>query len=176
MTIRNLIAVMGALFVIAAEARACEYDPFLFQLPGEPVEMAQSRSDRIMADASILRRVDREDGAFKQARMIYLARKVASLNDPKSKDALITIRPVHSLRGSLPKGMQTLRFDYGFSGMCGNVGDGDTADLPNGSYLVVFAGMPRGEYRKRGVFSIDVTLVQNTSLLDALRSFGRDLE
>ena len=176
MTIRNLIAFMGALFVASAEARACSYDPMLFQLPGEPVEMAHARSERIMADASILRRVDREEDAFKQASTIYLARKVARLNDPKSKDDLITIRPVHSLRGSLPKGTQTLRFDYGFSGMCGNVGDGDTANIPNGRYLVVFSGMPRGEYRKRGIFSIDVSLVQNTSLLDALRSFGKDIE
>ena len=176
MFLSKLLPVMVGVCVASAEAQACEYDPFLFQLPGETVELAQSRSDRIMADASVLRRVDREEGAFKRASNIYLARKVATLNDPKTKDALITVRPVHSVRGSLPRGVQTLRFDYGFSGMCGSVGDGDTRHLSDGSYLIVFEGLPRNEYRRRGIFSIDVNLVQNTSLLDALRSFGADLE
>jgi hypothetical protein len=129
-----------------------------------------------MTDHSIMRRVAREDYAFENATSVYLATKVDASDDHKTGDRLTIVHPVFSVRGPLPKADKTLRLDAGMGGMCGIVGDGDTAHLPNGSYVVVFEGLPIDTYRRRGIDSLDVNDIRNDKLLDALRSFGKDLE
>jgi len=169
-----------ALFLLAmgapTRALACEFDPFLFQLPGETVRAAQMRSNRIMSDMSIIRHFDRESYAFEKARRIYLARKVATAEDPKTRDRLTTVHPVQAIRGSAPTSDQRLKLDGMMGGMCESVGDGDIAHLPVGAYIVVFDGLPHDTYRPRGIDSFDVNEIRNSKLLDALRAFGKDLE
>jgi len=176
MSTRFALIAVFALNVIPRGAAACEYDPFLFQLPGESVEAAQSRSDAIMADAAVIRKADRENYDFEKAAQIYLGRKVASSKDPKTDDWLTVVRPVHAVRGPLPKEDKMLRSEAHMGGMCGSVGDGDIWNLPKGTYVVVFVGLPGDGYRRRGIDSFDVDEIRNDKLLDTLRAFGKDLE
>jgi hypothetical protein len=164
-----------AFAALPAPLHACEPEPFLFQLPGESVEAAEDRSSRILADNRILRRAGRENDAFKKAVNIYLARKIDTVVDPRTHARITAVQPVHAIRGSAPRGQQRLR-DDSVSGMCASVGDGDISDLPPGSYLVVFDGLPHDTFRPRGIDSFSVDSLRNGDLLDALTKLGRDPE
>jgi len=150
-------------------------EPYLFQLPGETVDAAEDRSSRILADNRILRRAGRENDAFNKAVNIYLARKVATAEDRETHARVTTVHPIGAIRGSAPAADQKLRDDTR-SGMCASVGDGDISDLPPGSYVVVFDGLPHDTYRPRGIDSFAVDSLRNGDLLDALKKFGKDPE
>ena len=158
--------------LLSVPAQACEPEPFLFQLPGETVDAAEERSTTILADNKVFRRVDRENDAFKKARNIYLARIVATTEDPRTRDRITEVRPVGAIRGSAPSANQRLR-DHGTRGLCATVGDGDISYLPRGTYVVVFDGLPHDTYRPRGIDSFAVDSVRNADLLGALMKFGK---
>ena len=176
MSIHRLIAFAAfAAAALPTRAAACEYDPFLFQLPGETAQTAEARSDRILSDYAIIHRASRQAYAYQKAKAIYLGRKLSTTRDPNSHAEVTTVRPIGAIRGPLPKGLQKLRDDAA-SGMCDTVGDGDVSDLAAGTYVVVFEGLPEDSYRRRGKDSFDVSAIRNTDLLDAVRKFGKDLE
>src|SRR3954467_7835228 len=103
MYLRRFVVIAGmAIGLLSGEARACEYEPFLFQLPGETAEAAEERSSAILSDNAILRRTDRENDAFKKAVNIYLARKVDTLAEPATHARVSVVRPVGTIRGLAP--------------------------------------------------------------------------
>jgi hypothetical protein len=176
--------VKAALFFLALmvsqPALGCEYDPFLFQLPGETDQVAQARSERIAADASVLRHFDREKYDFEHAASIFLARVTAKApaRDAAGKLELpsTTVRPLTALKGSLPTSVMTLTDDATGGGMCTDFGDGHGAWSKVSDLVVVFAGLPKTRDRPRGVDSFDVSDIRTVELLDKLRAFGKDLE
>lgn len=158
-----------------APAQACEYEPYLFQLPGETTDAAEDRSSRILSDNAILRRSGRENDAFKKAVNIYLARKVETIADAGTHARISVVRPVGAIRGVAPESDQRLR-DESISGRCATIGDGDISDLPKGSYVVVFDGLPHDDFRPRGIDSFSVDSLRNGDLLEAVAKFGKDPE
>jgi hypothetical protein len=173
-----------SLFVISAgfapvRAAACEKDPFIFQLPGESEADAHERSDRVRKDLSVVESYERESYDFKNASRIYLARVVSRTSG--SFDGNVKILPstrVHAiaaLKGDLPSTERILT-DQGESGMCTDVGDGEGSWTEVNKLVVVFEGLPKSEYRPRGMDSFGASSIRTVPLLDLMRVHGKDLE
>ncbi|GAA4028863.1 hypothetical protein GCM10022281_04940 [Sphingomonas rosea] len=169
--------ITASLFV-PANAMACEYDPFLFRLPGETVADAEQRSEAIMSEDKIVRRYNREAAAFDNASKVYLGR-VTSVGPGGQErwglsDQFVTIRLVASLKGEAPK-QQRLAGEKAGS-LCKDRGDGLGAFSKVGDLIVVFEGLARSDERPRGIDSIPAKLIRTVPLLDELREHGTDLE
>ena len=158
---------------------ACSVDPFLFQLPGETVEQANARSEKIGSDFDIVGHFAREKHANETAKVIYLGRIISKVdfNYSAEKTTLpsTTVKPIAQLKGKLPSRNQVLT-DEAASGMCDDVGDGHGATTKIGDLVVVFSGLPTSDIRPRGIDSFEVSEIRTVELLDALRTFGKDLE
>jgi hypothetical protein len=146
-------------------------------LPGETVEQANERSERVRTDRSIVHDYERETYDYENATRIYLARVISRTSGSWSEQTLPStkVRPMHALKGQLPSGDQTLT-DEAQSGMCSDVGDGRGAWSQVDDLVVVFEGLPKSEYRPRGVDSFRAQNIRTVELLDRLRDYGKDLE
>jgi hypothetical protein len=171
-----------ALISTPGHVYACEKDPFLFLLPGETETDAVKRSEQIRSDFSIVERVDRESWAFEHAKTIYLSRilsrSLGELSSDSSKWIALPstrIQPIHALKGQLPSTDETLT-DEAESGMCTDIGDGHGSWSNENELVVVFVGLPKTQYRPRGIDSFKVSEIRTPELLDKLREFGKDIE
>lgn len=166
-----------ALGLVSGPARACEFDPFLFQLPGETEAKAHERSDKILADNAVKRHFDRESYDFEKSALIYLARVFSRTAGNFASGVLPStrVRPMASLKGTLPPDDQTLT-DEAQSGMCTDIGDGHGARSYIGELVVVFEGLPKTGERPRGIDSFQVGSIRTFELLDRLREYGKDLD
>jgi hypothetical protein len=171
--------IAAAFIAASSSAHACEYDPFLFQLSGETVQEAQKRSDQIFSDYRIKQHFDREKIDFDSAALVYLGRVVSTgrttSNAGRKGLPFTSVHPLTSFRGKLPKANEML-VDELEGGMCSDVGDGLGADRSVGDLVVVFEGVPKTEFRPRGVDSFQVSSIRTLELLDWLRKQGKDLE
>jgi hypothetical protein len=171
-----LIAAASAL--VPATVRACEYDPFLFQLPGETLADAEQRSGGIRADHQIVSRYNRERAAFDNAKNVYLGRITAlgprGSADRDLVDPSATVRVIAALRGEPPKERKLTGQAAG--GLCWDRGDGLGAFAKVGDLVVVFEGLPVSEDRPRGIDSLPAKAIRTVPLLDELRKHGKDLE
>jgi hypothetical protein len=161
--------------VSAVPACACEWDPFLFQLPGETVEQASERSKKIHPDLEIVHHFHRETQDYETASVIYLARVISRKDDDRRYETSAIVRPLHSLKGALPTRDRTLT-GQAAGGLCTDRGDGTGAFGTAGDLVVVFENVPRSENRPRGVDSFPAMEIRSIDLLDKLREFGKDLE
>ena len=171
--------VVGALTcAITTPGIACEYDSFLFALPGETEVRAQERSEKIYRDYRIIEHFEREGANYKTATAIYLAQVVGKAPGPTSDvpfQLWTTVRPVHAFKGALPKSGQKLS-GHPPGGLCTDAGDGKGAFADVGDWVVVFDGVPKSRYRPSGIDSFRATDIRTIELLDAMREFGKDLE
>lgn len=163
----------------AVPVLACETDPFLFQLEGESKEDAKARSEAVGASFNIVGHYNRETYAFEKAERIYLAKIVSRLDGKVTEDKWTLpsteVEPLKALKGGLPTKRIRLEGE-GAGGMCSDVGDGTGAFASTGSLVVVFEGVPKSEYRPRGIDSFTTAEIRTIPLLDLLREAGTDLE
>ena len=180
LTLQSRVAVVlvAAVSLVPATARACEYDPFLFQLPEETLSDAEQRSDGTITDHKIVSRYNREAAAFDKAKAVYLSRVTAlsprgsaagSLDDPS-----VTVSLVAALKGEPPKKRKLTGQAAG--GLRWDRGDGLGAFAKAGNWVVVFEGLPVSQDRPRGIDSLPAKAIRTVPLLDQLREHGRDLE
>ena len=165
----------------SSQIRACETDPFLFQMPGETVAQANERSKQIADSFDIFEHYERELGGFDKAKSVYLGKVISRQEGTLTADKQIlpstVVRPVKSLKGPLPKGDRTLTDQAWLaSGMCSDVGDGEGATADVGKLIVVFEGVPKTQYRLNGLDSFALGSIRTVPLLDLVRAQGKDLE
>ena len=171
MAYRSVLAMFGIAMTAAMQpARACEYDSFLFQLPGETRAQAEARSKQLIADNRLIAEVDREKRDLHDASRIYLARVMAKLSESS-----VDLKGLTSFKGGLPAINRSL-VDQSEGGLCSDAGDGHGATGSVGDLVVVFEGLPKSIYRPRGIDSFPVASVRTAQLLDWLRTYGKDLE
>jgi hypothetical protein len=163
-----------ALGLAAHPSRACQYDPFLFQLRGETEDQARARSAEIFADFRVKERLDREQHDFHSAERIYLALVVPNRLADTAGFPSTRVRPLSSFKGALPTEELNL-VDQTLAGICTDMGDGLGVKSAAGNLVVVFEGMPKTAYRPRGVDSFQVSSIRTVALLDWLRKLGKDL-
>lgn len=165
--------------VVSAPAKGCELDPFLFQLHGETVAQAKERSDSIRSDFKIVGHFERETTDWEKASSVYLGRVISADGGSYAPGHRVLpsarIQPLHALKGEAPKSQQVLT-DEAQSGMCSDVGDGQASWAKPGELVVVFTGLPRDDYRPRGIDSFLAMEIRTVDLLDKLRELGKNLE
>lgn len=179
MRFKEIAILATALGVTCGQARACEVDPFLFQLPGETLADAQERSAQTWADHKTVQLYNRELASAENATTIYVGRIVAqrqgSYVPGKLTDPSTTVRPILSLRGKPSSGDRVLTGERA-GGLCSDRGDGFAAFANVNDLVVVFEGLPRSVDRPRGIDSFGAKAIRTVPMLDELRKHGQDLE
>lgn len=174
----SLVA-FAALIFAPAPARACEFDPFLFQLEGETEADAKTRSEKIHESFRTVEHYEREQSDFEKAERVFLGKVVAQtpahFTPSKSTLPSTKVLPIFAFKGLKPVTERVL-VDEAASGMCSDVGDGMGAWEDVGQLVVVFEGLPVTEYRPRGIDSFPVSAIRTVPLLDLLRAQGKDSE
>jgi len=176
----KLFGTLAAVAFTPSQAWACEIDPFIFQLPGETVAVAQERSERAIADNATVTLYDRELAGFETATTIYLARVVAKTRGNYTPghvtDPSATVRPIVALKGSSFSGGDRKLTGEGAGGLCTDRGDGLGVFAEIGELIVVYEGVPKTADRPRGIDSFRASAIRTGPLLDELRKHGKDLE
>jgi len=165
------LLLVGAL---AKPAWACEYDQPLFLLPGETEQDARTRADEALSDYLNRRHLEHEEYAYKNAKTIYIARVVAA-NDGTGFPVSATVRPINSIKGSLPASDRILS-DIPAGGLCWHRGDGDGALGKVGEPVLVFEGLPVSEDLPRGIESYRTRILRSYEVLEDLAKLGKPLE
>ena len=157
---------------------ACETAPDISQLPGESQKEAQQRFEETHNDQWVIRRYNREAHSFEKARVIYIARVIATnRGDGVGAKPSSRVQPVESIRGSLPTEQRTLTEVLGHS--CSDFGDGygdgQGSAAKVGTLVIVFEGLPKSEAKPNGIDSLNATSVRTYELLDPLYKHGKDV-
>jgi hypothetical protein len=173
--VRTIAFITLSAAVSAQPAVACEWDPFLFQLPDETVAQANERSRNIHPDLETVSHFNRETRDYETASTIYLARVISRQEDRDRYELSANVRPLHALKGSLPTHDRT-QTAHAAGGLCTDRGDGTGAFSKAGDLVVVFENVPTSEDRPRGIDSFSAMEIRTVDLLDKLREFGKDLE
>ena len=167
-------ALVWLILAAATPAFACEVDSGAARLPGESLEEFEQRDELTLRDRFIVRHHLREKHAFENARSVYIAEVVSRRETPLGSTGIrfpsVTVKPVSSIKGSLPNDLRTLT-DQTTGGECTDIGDGKAAYGKVGSLVLVFEGLPRSAERPNGIDSLRATDVRTFELLQALASF-----
>lgn len=158
-------------------ARACSLEQFDVRFPGETLEEAQKRSDKILWDGLPIERFLSQRDAFARAKTVYLGKVVQSgrIERDWSMDRFWTrVMPVHAIKGTLPAGPTDLS-SVGSSGMCSSIGDGEGSGADLNDYVVVFEGLARSEDFPRGIDSYALNDIRDWQILRPIKSFGEDI-
>lgn len=178
MEIRTAVIACFAFISLSEAACACEIDPFLFQLPGETLSEARKRSESVISDLGVVATYERQRHAFERAKLIYLARVVATERGgvrPGQGGRAANVTPLQAIKGLLPTQRRMLARENQ-PGACTDYGDGLGALSSSGELVLVFEGLPISRERRRGIDSFPASAIRFVPLLDAMRKHGKDLE
>ena len=177
----NLLRTLTLILAICSSgsAVACEFEPWLFQLPGETEQATRDRSDQIMRDGGAVRHFAREEFDLKNAKTIYVARVIASSRG-QGIDAqpMSTIEVVDVISGKPTSTRRTLveTRERGCSNWGDGDGDGQGVGAPVGELVIVFEGLPRSTELPNGTDSVRATSVRHVELLERLSKYGKELD
>ena len=164
---------------MSTSATACEYDTWLFQLPGETEKAARARSEEISRSQLNTRRFEREAFDLKNAKIIYIARVLASNRGQVARARpRSVIEPVEAITGAMPAGTRALveTQEQGCSNWGDGYGDGEGTGATVGTLVVVFEGLPKSEWRPNGMDSLQATSIRHSELLDRVSKYGKALD